>query len=228
MEHVKVTDEWLYKYMPVVDAAIIQELESLVDTEYEFSRKFERKMKRLIKREAHPWIGVVQNIMKRVAVFFIGVIGITLIFTMSVEAYRVKFFETIKTFFEDSVFYNYFAIEDKSKFTHYVPSYIPLGYFEIDKMSSETNLSIMYENENGELITWDQMMVTETSNVLMDTEYDSLEKVEMDGYTIDVALYESGYASAYFEYEQYVFVLTADSLAIEEIKSIFESIEEQD
>lgn len=228
MERVKVTDEWLYKYMPVVDSAIIQELENQVDTEYEFSRKFERKMKRLIKREARPWIGVVQNIMKRVAVFFIGVIGITLIFTMSVEAYRVKFFETIKTIFEDSVFYNYFAIEDESEFTHYVPSYNPLGYFEIDKMSSETNLSIMYENENGELITWDQMLVTETSNVLMDTEYDSLEKVEMDGYTIDVALYESGYASAYFEYEQYVFVLTADALTIDEIESIFESIEEQD
>ena len=71
MERVKVTDEWLYKYMPVVDAAIIQELEGRVDTEYEFSRKFERKMKRLIKREAHPWIGVVQNIIKRVAVFFV-------------------------------------------------------------------------------------------------------------------------------------------------------------
>lgn len=228
MERVKVTDEWLYKYMPIVDAAMIQELESRVDTEYEFSRKFERNMKRLIKREAHPWIRVVQNIMKRVAVFFIGVIGIALILTMSVEAYRVKFFETIKTFFEDSVFYNYSAIEDESEFTHYVPSYIPLGYFEIDKMSSETNLSIMYENENGELITWDQMLVTETSNVLMDTEYDSLEKVEMNGYTIDVALYESGYASAYFEYEQYVFVLTADALTIDEIESIFESIEEQD
>jgi hypothetical protein len=183
-------------------------------------------MKRLIEREAHPRMGLIKNIMKRVAVFFIGVIGITLIFTMSVEAYRVKFFETIKTFFEDSVFYNYFAIEDEGKFIHYVPSYIPPGYFEIDKMSSETNLSIMYENENGELITWDQMIVIETSNVLMDTEYDSLEKVEMDGYTIDVAVYESGYVSAYCEYEQYVFVLTADSLAIEEIKSIFESIEE--
>jgi hypothetical protein len=145
---------------------------------------------------------------------------------MSVKAYRKKFFETIKTFFEDSVLYNYFVIEDESKFTNYVPSYIPSGYFETDKLSSETNLSIMYENENGELITWDQILATETSNVVMDTDYDSLEKIEMDGYTIDVALYESGYACVYSEYEQYVFVLTADSLGIEEIKSIFESMEE--
>jgi hypothetical protein len=228
MERVKITDEWLYKYMPVVDAAIIQDLEKGVDTSYHFSKNFERKMKRLIRREAHPWMEMSQKLMKKIAVFFIVVISATFIFTMSVKAYRKKFFETIKTFFEDSVLYNYFVIENDSKFTNYVPSYIPSGYFEIDKISSETNLSIMYENKNGELITWDQILATETSNVVMDTDYDSLEKIEMDGYTIDVALYESGYACVYSEYEQYVFVLTADSLNIEEIKSIFESMEEQE
>ena len=35
MKRIQVTDEWLYQYMPVVDEAIIRELESQVDESYE-------------------------------------------------------------------------------------------------------------------------------------------------------------------------------------------------
>ena len=48
MEHIKVTDEWLYKYMPIVDEAIIESLEKQVNYEYKFSKKFEKKMQRVI------------------------------------------------------------------------------------------------------------------------------------------------------------------------------------
>ena len=54
MQQIEVTDEWLYQYMPIVDEAIIRELEESTDYEYRFSAKFERKMRRLIWKEAHP------------------------------------------------------------------------------------------------------------------------------------------------------------------------------
>lgn len=224
MEHVKVTDEWLYKYMPVVDAAIIQELESQVDTEYEFSRKFERKMKRLIKREAHPWIGVVQNIMKRVAVFFIGVIGITLIFTMSVEAYRVKFFETIKTIFEDSFMFSYFTESDTNKLANREPTYIPDGYQEVDRTENENYLSIIYENGKGEVLLWDQMLVTEGGSMTFDLEYDEEESKVIFGSSATVFLYENGYKSIYYEYEDYSYMVVTESLSKDELYRMIESI----
>ena len=56
MRHMEVTDKWLYKYMPAVDEAMIRELEDSTDYTYQFSARFERKMKRLMWKEAHPWL----------------------------------------------------------------------------------------------------------------------------------------------------------------------------
>ena len=224
MERVKVTDEWLYKYMPVVDAAIIQELESLVDTEYEFSRKFERKMKRLIKREAHPWIGVVKNIMKRAAVFFIGVISATLIFTMSVEAYRERFFEAIKTFLEDSVLYSYFSDEKEIAFKNSEPTYVPEGYIELERIESDISLIIIYENDLGEQIVWEQKLVVDGGSMVLDSEYDSQETREIDGSIASVYLYSDGYVMAYYEHNEYVYLITADRLGSEELFQLIDSM----
>ncbi len=57
-------------------------------------------MKKLICREFHPWIYAMQNALKKVAIFFVGVLGAAFVFTMSVEEYREKLFDTIKTYFE--------------------------------------------------------------------------------------------------------------------------------
>lgn len=224
MERVKVTDEWLYKYMPVVDAAIIQELENQVDTRYEFSRKFERKMKRLIKREAHPWIGVMKSITKRVAAIFIGVIGITLIVTMSVEAYRVKFFETIKTFFEDSVLFSYFVSQETEMFQNNEPTYVPEGYSEVNRIENEIDLIIIYENKIGEQIVWEQKLVSHSSSILFDTECDSQETRNIKGAEAIVYSYLDGYSMAYYEYEQYAYIITADNIMIEELFKIIDSM----
>ena len=40
----RVTDEWLYKKMPIVDAAMVKRLEDDIDKEYVFSDKFIRHM----------------------------------------------------------------------------------------------------------------------------------------------------------------------------------------
>ena len=40
----RVTDEWLYEKMPIVDAAMVKRLEDDIDKEYVFSDKFIRHM----------------------------------------------------------------------------------------------------------------------------------------------------------------------------------------
>ena len=70
MRSMEVTDEWLYQYMPVVDNAMIKALEGQVDEDYVFSKRFERKMKKVIRHEAHPMLTGAQQLLKRVAIFF--------------------------------------------------------------------------------------------------------------------------------------------------------------
>ena len=49
----KVTDEWLYEKMPIVDAAMVRQLEVGTQKKYVFSDKFRKRMKRLIQKEKY-------------------------------------------------------------------------------------------------------------------------------------------------------------------------------
>lgn len=51
----KVTDEWLYEKMPIVDAAMVRQLEVGTQKDYVFSDKFRKRMKRLIQKEKYMY-----------------------------------------------------------------------------------------------------------------------------------------------------------------------------
>ena len=89
MKRISVTDEWLYQYMPIVDEALIRELEENTDYEYRFSSRFERQMKKLIRREAHPRKSGFYRFSKKAALLFVCVISSLFVIVMSVQAYRI-------------------------------------------------------------------------------------------------------------------------------------------
>lgn len=112
MGQIDVTDAWLYKYMSIVDEAIINEIEKNVDYDYAFSDEFNRKMERTIRKEKFiPFWNSVSKFGKSVAIFALVIVTSLFAVTMSVEAYRIQFFETVKTIWEDSFFYTYFTEE---------------------------------------------------------------------------------------------------------------------
>lgn len=93
----KVTDEWLYEKMPIVDAAMVRQLEVCTQKKYVFSDKFRKRMKRLIQKEKYMYAEkqlkkITQKIAAAAVVMLVGALTVT----MSVEAYRVRFFR-IKT-----------------------------------------------------------------------------------------------------------------------------------
>lgn len=225
MEHVRVTDEWLYKYVPVVDAAIIRELENRSDVNYEFSNKFKRKMKCLIRKEAHPWLGTFYGISKRVAIFLLCILSVTLAVVMSVEAYRNKFFETIKTFLGDAYELRYESDEDPNQIEEYKePAYIPQGYQEIERIQNANTLGIVYENDVGNLIVWEQDLIVDGGALVIDSEYDSEVTEIVNGMNVTMYIYNEGYVVAYFEESYYAYYLSAGYLSVEEIKRMIESM----
>lgn len=224
MEHVQVNDEWLYKYMPIVDKAIIRELEKTIDYEYPFSGKFERKMKRLMRKEAHPWKTVFYRQSKPAAVFLLCMIGAIFLLSMSVQAYRIEFFQTVKTIWEDSVLYSYFVDVDQENFQCNEPQYIPMGYQETNRVLSDIFFSITYKNGDGELIVWDQMPVMDGGSLVVDSEYDTQSVIEINGDNAIISLYSDGFAGVYYEHGAYVYQLTAENLSTEELCAMLASI----
>lgn len=225
MKPIRVTDEWLYKYMPIVDEAIIRELENETDYDYKFSNNFNRRMKQLLWREAHPSLKTFSSIMKRVSIFIFCTFASLFLVTISVEAYRLKFFESMQTIWKDSILYTYFSDEDTEKLEIIVPNYIPTGYEEIERTVTDSQINIIYENELEQIITWDQILIQDGANLVIDSEYSSQIVKDINGYPAIISLYPDGYIGVYYEHRKYIFIITADSLSTEEIYSILQSIE---
>ena len=227
MKSMEITDEWLYQYMPVVDNAMINALESQVDREYVFSKRFERKMQKVIRHEAHPVLTGAQQILKRVAVFFTGLICAGLVLTLSVSAYRDKFFMTLKTLLDDATQYNYSSEEKDAVLVPTIPTYIPEGYAEADRRETPLFCEIFYENGAGEQIIWEQMLISANNalTLVLDNEYDAEEERVIGGHIATVYTYVDGYAMAYYEADNYVYVITADHMTAEEMFQFIASMD---
>lgn len=221
MQHIEVTDELLYKYMPIVDEAIIMELENNTDYEYQFSAKFVRKMRMLIWKDAHPWVSDIFRQLKRTVAMSICVAVVLFLLTMSVEGNQIKLFETVRTMWEDSELYTYFYDAQEGEFQEREPAYIPEGYEVTYNDLSDIHLLLIYENDVGEVISWEQMIVSNSAGVVVDNEYDSKVVQEVDGKFVTVCIYADGFKYAYCEHKEYVYILTADNLAVEEIYKMF-------
>lgn len=222
MQQIEVTDEWLYQYMPIVDEAIIRELEEGTDYGYQFSAKFERKMNKLIWKEAHPWANAVYRLLKRTAALGACAAAVLCLYTMSAEGNRVKFFETVRTMLGDSELYTYFSDGEEGEFRIREPGYLPEGYKEVGRHLSDIHLLLIYENDRGEVISWEQLLVSESTGVVVDSEYSFKETEEVDGKYVTVCTYEDGYKYAYCEYKEYVYIVTADNLTVGETYKMFE------
>lgn len=224
MKRINATDEWLYQYMPIVDEALIKELEENTDYTYQFSRSFERRMKKLMKREKHTWRSAFYKLSKKAAVLFACVITSLFVIALSVHAYRIEFFETVRSIWEDSVFYSYFTSQQSAAFRCYEPYYIPQGYAETDRTISEHLLSITYMSEDGKMITWDQMLVQDGGKYITDIEYDRQIVEEVNGKNVVISIYSDGFVNAYCEQNKYIFILTAEKLNVDEVCMIFECV----
>lgn len=225
MKQMEVTDELLYQYMPIADEMDLDALEAeIADEEIVLSKKFERRMKRLMWKEEHKWVAGFGKFMARVAVVLLCVLGVSLAVTMSVDAYRSKFFQTVQEIWEDSVVHTYDVGEEGQEFVPHEPSYIPEGYEEVRRAEGASSFSIEYANEDGNYIFWDQKLVGEGTWSAVDSKYEiEINELSNKG-TLAIYQYPNQYIAAYFETEQYSYTIVADSLEINEIEDMFLSI----
>ena len=89
----KVTDEWLYEKMPIVDAAMVRQLEVGTQKDYVFSDKFRKRMKRLIRKEKYMQVEKqLKKITQKIAAVALVMIVGALTVTMSVGLTGYGFF----------------------------------------------------------------------------------------------------------------------------------------
>lgn len=222
MKHIQVTEEWLYRYMPVVDQALIRALEDRTDYGYRFSGRFRRSMKAMIWRESHPRASAFLRQLKRAAALFGCIIVSVFLLSMRVEGNRIKFFETVSRLLGDSSVEHTFVTDESYNALRYrEPGYLPEGYRETERHTLDMVLSVHYENDRGEMITWEQSLASDSSAVVLDTEYDIRETREVDGKQVTICSYSDGFLYAYCEYQEAFYIVTADRMTVDEVCRMF-------
>jgi len=145
-----------------------------IDKIHTFSNEFEIKMKKLQKKSKIKYVYIFNLQVRRMAVIAVCII---VIFTasMSIEAVRtpiIKFCVTIYEKFSSILFIN--DSDNELSFpttleTLYAPDYVPDGYI-LDEDINDSNMRILiYTNENGNEIEFNQYIIT-TTNLTINTE----------------------------------------------------------
>ena len=154
------------------------------EIDHEFSRDFERKMQKLIRRSKkgntiREWV-----VWRRRAVALIAAIIILFASAMSVPAVRASVIEFITEVYEQ--FTHIFFDESQSpwdasdEFIIYEPAYIPEGFELVNKITSGLVL-MEYEKEN-DFVSYSQQRL-ENISMHINTEGVELEELEFKGFS---------------------------------------------
>ena len=188
-----------------------------------FSERFEKKMDRLIRKEAaHPW--AVSHTLARNLIAAAVVVILLITLCMSVSAIRNAIFKFFREHFEtyDVV---YFETDKREMIEQdYVITKLPEGFSLKKEEANLINISRTYENEKGEFIMLNQYHSLAYGNAI-DNERSEYTEMEIDAHGVLIVTETD---SIVLEWDEggYVFSLVLDwrNVTLDDAITIFRSI----
>lgn len=213
-----IDEAYLYKYMPKAEQYLLAEIPPEEELDHKFSRRFERKMKALIKYERRtPRERKFYHRAK--IVFAMAALVLLVIFgsAMSVKASRLSIIQFFIEVFEDLTSY---SVEDgRPEGVNVVPiepDYIPEGYREVQRKLGDPEFFIWYENTLGDKMYYNQAVVNMGIR-FWDTEVSNTDEVKIDGRVVHI-IEEERVHTVYWNDEKYIYRIAGPgSLELEEL-----------
>ncbi len=167
-------EELLYENAPLARDAMLAALPAPEECRHEFSPAFQRKMRALLRRQAHPLRHRVLR--SAAAVFLAAIVGSAAWLAVDVRA-RTAFFQWVEEFYETHIVYRFQGVPAEETGV-YRPAWVPEGYEEIDASDS----TVIYLNENdGKILTFAYVPMQDGHTTGMITESMQRQSVEVDG-----------------------------------------------
>ena len=224
MSNMKVTDDWLYQYMPVVDEALIRGIEDSTDYEYQFSEQFEKKMEQLIRRERRDarkgrWKAFTGRLMQNLrmsAGYMAAAAACAGLLILTGVLLRQQ--GSRDTAGSAPVRENQGA---GTGFREKSPACMPDGYRLVSEQEDATSYEMVYENDMGIICTLRQETEITGSTVAPGSDFRRKESVQLEGALIEIYWYEDGSSYSYCVYENCAYIVEAEQLSAEEIEEIY-------
>ena len=228
MKPVQVTDDWLSFHMQSLGDKCLQTLPKEEEIAYEYTEKFQQKMKVLLKRAelkerykipVTAWGRTAASI----AVVMIGIFMASL----SVEAIRTEIYEFIQQRFETFTRTEYQIIKNESvEFVPLYPQYIPEGY-EMDVCDiDEGYLFLSYIDSTKQGFSIQQVQITDAMGIYEDNEYVVQEKVKVKEHEAVLSKKENKAIHVRWTTDSCYYQVAATGLSEQEVLKICNSLEE--
>ena len=174
----KITDEMLYQHVPEARDLWLSTLPNDADIpEHKFSRRFERKMKRLIREQRRsPRTNKIICGLRRVAAIILAVGILSFSGLMTVEAYREKVIEVVVQVFHELTDYRFVSEASDTAQSVELPEitfqYIPDGMEKTEDIIRGRSRNLRYEAMDGSFFELTQTFIIEDSSyeIVLDTE----------------------------------------------------------
>ena len=159
----------------------VNQLESGYDpkTQHEFSPEFEKKIKKLKRKANHP---IIYRSLQRIAsIILVCLIACGAWFTVDAEA-RAAFFGWVKEIYETYFVYRFEGNADYSESTvAYRPTWLPDGYTEFHTSETESTTAVLYQNEEGLLLTFQYTHNPNETDWFIDAEHAVIKETTVNG-----------------------------------------------
>lgn len=219
-----VDDDFLYKHMRKSEIKMLDSLPKEEELSHKFSKDFEKKMDKLIKEQkSTPFMRSFVIYGKRAAAIFLIIAAISFAATMSVEAYRVRFFEVITEVWEEFTSIRFESEEEviDGKLIAINPEYIPETFSILEETLSDYVNKIIYVNMIDEEIIYEQRLISD-GEIIFDTEGVEVKTMNIGDQTINFFT-NKGLSQIYWNDDLYRYRFSS-TIDMEEIIKMTKSI----
>lgn len=179
-------EDMLAQYMKQAEAVRMGQIPPESELHHQFSGRFLRKMRALLRYERRPVrMRKVVSGFRHMAAAFLLVLGVACVLTLSVDAYREKLFEIVMEVFPELTSIRT-APKDPSvehEFEPIEPGYVPEGYEVEEKIIDAIGVSMTYMDQNEKRIGYYQTLLG-TGETILDTEDAKTETIIINGQEI--------------------------------------------
>lgn len=220
-----IDEAYLYKYMPAAERLLLSELPPDEELNHKFSRRFERKMKALIKYEERtPGERKFYRGMKIAFAAIAIMILVAFGSAMSVKAGRLQLIQFFVEVFEELTSY---SVKDENpegvEVIPVEPDYVPEGYEVIRRVNNRCEYFIWYENGSGDRLRYNQAAASAGVR-LWDTEVSVTGEEQIGNRKVRVVEVD-GMLAVYWEDEEYAYsVYGIGNVATDELLKIAKSV----
>lgn len=162
----------LIQYMKEAEAVWMDQIPPETELHHRFSGRFLRRMRALLRYERRSVrMRRAVSDFRRLAAALLLILGIGGVLTLSVDAYRAKFFEIIMEVFPELTSIRTTPRDPSAEheFEPVEPGYVPEGYEVEERTFTGMSLVISYKNAAGNQIYYDQSKVV-AGELILDTE----------------------------------------------------------